>query len=89
MTLLRIKQDGSINYKKNTLDVLTILQELKRRLYFEDSSDTNCVTIILLFYFLCLFYKSQITTTDIFMIWHLHKKYINRYVKLNCFILVF
>ena len=59
----------------NTLDVLTLLQELKGRLYFEDSSDSNCVTVIVLFYFLCLFYKSQIMTTDIFMTWPLQKKY--------------
>ena len=35
---------------------LTLLQELKGRLYFEDSSDFNCVNSIILLYFVYLIY---------------------------------
>ena len=35
---------------------LTLLQELKGRLYFEDSSDSNCVNSIILLNFVYLFF---------------------------------
>ena len=51
---------------------LTLLQELKGRLYFEDSSDSNCVSSIILLNFVYLFffsiykYKSRDLATYIF-----------------------
>ena len=37
---------------------LTLLQELKGRLYFEDSSDSNCVNSIILLNCVYLFFLS-------------------------------
>ena len=60
---------------------LTLLQELKGRLYFEDSSDSNCVNSIILLNFVYLFfllllfsvykYKSRDLATYIFTTWPL------------------
>ena len=57
---------------------LTLLQELKGRLYFEDSSDSNCVNSIILlnFVYSLLFfstykYKSRDLATYIFTTWPL------------------
>ena len=58
---------------------LTLLQELMGRLYFEDSSDSNCVNSIFLLnfaylflfiYFLIYKYKSRDLATYIFTTWH-------------------
>ena len=38
---------------------LTLLQELKGRLYFEDSSDSNCVNSIILLNFVYLLFFFQ------------------------------
>ena len=52
---------------------LTLLQELKGRLYFEDSSDSNCVNSIILLNFVYLFffsiykYKSRDLATYIYI----------------------
>ena len=39
---------------------LTLLQELKGRLYFKDSSDSNCVNSIILLNFGYLFFSQYI-----------------------------
>ena len=62
---------------------LTLLQELMGRLYFEDSSDSNCVKSIILLNFV---YNSRDLATYIFTTWPLQLYvYIVYKTKLLCF----
>ena len=54
---------------------LTLLQELKGRLYFEDSSDSNCVSSIILLNFVHLFFFQYINIKA--MTWlHIYSRHV-------------